>query len=115
MLVDLRTYRVRPFTLHKQLALFTEHGLPILRKYVGDPLAIFLPVDGDPNSYVHIWVYQSIEDRQRRRALMDKDPAWHAFLERAASAGYLTHQESRLMHTSDIVQMPLPRLAELAP
>jgi hypothetical protein len=113
MLIDLRTYRVKPFTLHKQLALFKEHGLPILRKYVGDPLGFFLPLDGDPNSYVHIWVYRDFADRQRRRRLMDQDPAWHAFLERAANAGYLLQQESRLMTASDMVQVPMPRTAEL--
>jgi hypothetical protein len=113
MLIDLRTYRVKPFTLHKQLALFKEHGLPILRKYVGEPLGLFLPLDGDPNSYVHIWVYRDFADRQHRRQLMDKDPAWHAFLERAANAGYLQHQDSRLMTASDMVQVPMPKLAEL--
>jgi hypothetical protein len=115
MLIDLRTYRVRPFTLHKQLALFREHGLPVLKKYVGEPLGVFLPLDGDPNSYVHIWVYESFDDRQRRRALMDQDPAWHAFLERAAAAGYLVQQDSRLMTASDIAQVPWPKVAPLPP
>jgi len=113
MLIDHRTYRVRPLTLHKQLALFNEHGFPIVRKYIGEPLGIFIPIDGDTNSYIHIWVFQSYEDRVRRRALMDKDPAWHAFLQRSMEAGYLVHQESRLMMPSQLAEVPLPRLAPI--
>ena len=115
MLIDHRTYRVRPFTLHKHLALFNEHGYPVLKKYVGEPLGFFLPTDGDVNSYVHIWVYESHADRAQRRALMDKDPAWHAFLQKAADAGYLISQESRLMVPSEIAQVPWPRIAPLPP
>ena len=115
MLIDHRTYRVRPLTLHKQLALFNEHGFPVLKKYIGEPLGIFLPIDGDTNSYIHIWVFENYEDRARRRALMEKDAAWHAFLEKSASAGYLVHQESRLMTPSQLADVPRPRLAPLNP
>ena len=115
MLIDHRTYRVRSLTLHKQLALFNEYGYPLLKKYVGEPLGIFVPIDGDVNSYIHIWVYESFEDRARRRALLDKDPAWHAFLQKAADAGYLVSQESRLMVPSELAQVPWPRIAPLPP
>jgi len=113
LLIDHRTYRVRPFTLRKQLALFNEHGFPILRKYIGEPLGIFIPTAGDINSYIHIWVYEDHADRTRRRALMEKDPAWHAFLERAAQANYIVHQESRLMVPSDLAVVPWPKVAPL--
>jgi hypothetical protein len=113
MLIDHRTYRVRPLTLHKQLALFNEHGYPLLRKYVGEPLGIFIPIDGDTNSYVHIWVFASFEDRARRRALLDQDPAWHAFLQKSIDAGYLIHQESRLMTASPLAEVRWPPLAQL--
>ena len=113
MLIDHRTYRVRPLTLHKQLALFNEHGYPILKKYVGEPLGIFLPIDGDINSYIHIWVFESFADRAHRRALMEKDPAWPAFLQRSADAGYRVSQESRLMMPSELAQVAWPRIAPL--
>jgi hypothetical protein len=113
LLIDHRTYLVRPFTLRKQLALFNEHGFPVVRKYIGEPLGIFVPTAGDINSYIHIWVFEDHADRTRRRALMEKDPAWHAFLERAAQANYIVHQESRLMVPSELAAVPWPRIAPL--
>ncbi len=98
MLIDMRTYNVKPGTLGKQLKLYEEHGWDTQRKHLGEPLAFLTTESGaDVNCYVHIWVYDSAEDRMRRRAAMMADPAWHRYKQIDGDAGYLIRQENRLM------------------
>ena len=52
---------------------------------------------GDINTYVHIWIYENAEDRNRRRAALYKDPEWLKYIEMNSEAGYLIKQESKLM------------------
>ena len=91
------TYTVRAGCLRKQMALYEKHGLAIQKKYFGEPLAWLVAETGDVNSYVHIWVYQDAEDRNRRRAAMYADRDWQAYIEKNAEHGYLISQESKLM------------------
>jgi hypothetical protein len=97
MLLDHRTYTVRPGTLRKQLALYEKYGLPVQRRHFGEPLAWLVAETGDVNTYVHVWVYEDAADRARRRAAMMADPEWQTYLEKNAEAGYLLKQESMLM------------------
>jgi NIPSNAP len=97
MLLDVRTYTARPGALHKHLALYAEHGFDIQRKHLGEPLAYMVAESGRLNCYTHIWVFEDAEDRSARRARLQADPDWIAYLERSAQAGYLVAQENQLM------------------
>jgi hypothetical protein len=97
MLLDHRTYTVRAGCLRKQMALYEKYGLAVQKRHFGEPLAWLVAETGDVNSYVHIWVYEDVADRSRRRAAMMADPEWQAYLEKNAEAGYLLKQESKLM------------------
>jgi len=52
---------------------------------------------GPQNSYVHIWAFQSADDRARRRAELQADPDWKEYLKKSAAAGYLISQKNRLL------------------
>jgi len=97
MLLDHRTYTLRPGTLRKQVALYEEFGLVPQKRHFGEPLAWLVSETGDVNSYVHIWVYEDFADRAKKRAALFKDPEWLVYLEKNAAAGYLLKQESQLM------------------
>ena len=97
MLLDHRTYTGRVGTLRKQLALYEKHGLAAQKRHFGEPLAWLLSETGDVNTYVHIWMYEDVADRARKRAAMMKDPEWLAYLEMNSEAGYLIKQDSKLM------------------
>ena len=87
MLLDHRTYTVRPGTLRKQMALYEKHGLASQKRHFGEPLAWLVSETGDVNTYVHIWVYEDAEDRNRKRTALFKDPEWLKYLEMNAEAG----------------------------
>ena len=97
MLIDHRTYKCRPGTLRKQMAVYEQYGLAVQKKHCGEPLAWLVAESGDVNSYVHIWVYENAEDRNRKRAAMYADPEWKVYIDKNAETGYLISQESVLM------------------
>mgnify|MGYP001181020579 CR=1 FL=1 len=107
MLVDHRTYTVRPGTIRKQLALYEKHGLAPQRRHFGEPLAYLVTETGDVNTYVHIWVYEDAADRARKRISLMADPEWLAYLEMNAEAGFLLKQENKLM--TDVAFAPIKR------
>ncbi|MOA22197.1 hypothetical protein D3C78_1427420 [compost metagenome] len=46
---------------------------------------------------VHIWAYQSLDDRTARRAAMAADPRWAEFGRLNRELDAVVHLESRLM------------------
>jgi hypothetical protein len=97
MLVDHRTYTVKPGTMAKQMALYQEYGLTAQKRHLGEPLAYLITESGEVNTYVHIWVYKDAADRAARRAAMAADPDWQAFVQKNAEAGNLISQKNSLM------------------
>ena len=106
MLLDHRTYTCRPGTLKKQLALYQEHGWAAQTEHLGMPFAYLTTETGDVNTYVHIWMYEDAADRARRRAAMQADPRWAAFLDKSAAAGYLVGQQNSLMIPAPFAPAP---------
>jgi hypothetical protein len=105
MLLDHRTYTVRPGTLRKQLALYEKFGLAAQKRHFGEPLAWLVSETGDVNTYIHIWVYEDAADRARKRTALMADPEWLAYIEKNAEAGYLLKQESKLMTPASFAPM----------
>jgi hypothetical protein len=97
MLLDHRTYTVRPGTMAKHLDIYEKFGKEPQRRHLGEPLAYLITETGQINTYVHIWVYQDAADRSAKRAKMMADPDWQAYLAKSAEAGYLIKQENNLM------------------
>lgn len=97
MIYDHRTYSCTPGTLKKQMALYEEYGWPIQTRHLGEPL-LYGPVEtGNVNSYIHIWIFKDVADRSQRRAAMQNDPDWIAYLKKSAEAGYLVSQENKII------------------
>ena len=45
-----------------------------MRQYLGEPYGYFVTETGDLNQFVHMWRYDSMADREQRRAAMYRDP-----------------------------------------
>ena len=97
MLLDHRTYTLKPGTMAKQMALYEEFGLKAQKRHLGEPLAYLITESGEVNTFVHIWVYKDAADRAARRAAMQADPEWQAYLQKTGEAGYLIGQKNSLM------------------
>ncbi|WP_420349301.1 NIPSNAP family protein [Pelagibius sp.] len=106
MLLDVRTYRVKPNTMKAHFDLYEQYGKPAQTRHLGQPLAYLRTETGDPNEYVHIWVYKDAGDRETKRAAMQADPDWQDYLRRSAELGALISQSNKLMAPVDFFAEP---------
>jgi NIPSNAP len=97
VLVDHRYYRVKPGTMNAHLDLYEKHGFVPQTRHLGQPLAYLFTETGEVNTIVHMWVYESAADREKKRAAMAADPDWQKFAKLQADAGLLTDMRNNLM------------------
>ncbi len=109
MLLDVRTYTCRPGMLKKLLELYEAFGKEPQTRHLGQPLAWLVTETGNPNQFIHIWVYENAGDRETRRQAMQADPDWQEFLARSAELGALVSQENRLMTPASFFPAPARR------
>jgi hypothetical protein len=95
MIVDHRVYTLRPGTVQPFLELFEREGLPLYLQYCGKLVGYYVSDSGELNQVIHLWSYESVEDRERRRAALYLDSRWTAFLD--AALPLIVRQESRLL------------------
>ena len=81
----------------KWIALYEQYGLPVQQKYLGNLIGFFQTEIGSLNQVIHLWGFDDLNERQRRRAEMAKDPAWHDFMRRNEELGALINQESKIV------------------
>ena len=67
MYYEIRTYRLKVGTLPSYLALVGEEGLAIQRSHLGHLVGYFHSDIGPQNQIVHIWAFDSLDERERRR------------------------------------------------
>ena len=108
MLLDVRTYTCKPGTIKPHLALYEQMGKEPQSKHLGQPLAYLVTETGNPNQYVHIWVYENAGDREAKRAAMWADPDWVAYTKASAELGALEAQENKLMVPVDFYKAIKP-------
>ena len=95
MIVDLRSYTMVPGRLKAFLALYEAEALPIQLRHLGKLIGYFTTEIGTQNQVVHLWGYESLDDRQTRRASLLSDPEWRAFFKQVAPM--ILSQESRIL------------------
>ncbi len=94
MIVDQRTYTVRPGKLAAYVKMYHDHAWPLQQKYLGTCLGWYTVAEGTLNKVVHMWRYESQADREQRRAALAQDPAWKEFLKISEEAGLVTEQQN---------------------
>lgn len=97
MLLDVRTYKVKPGTMKEHMELYEKYGKPPQFRCLGEPLVYMTTETGDVNEYVHIWIYESADDRAKKRAAMWQDPEWLDYTKKSKELGALISQNNKLM------------------
>jgi hypothetical protein len=100
MIIDLRTYTMVPGRLKAFLELYEREGLPVQRRHQGQPVGYFVTEIGSQNQVVHLWGYESMADREKRRAELEKDPEWIAYRVKSAAAGNVQYQENKILKSA---------------
>src|SRR6266478_1095463 len=95
MNVEERTYTVKPGTVQQYYADYDPRGLAIQQRILGNLIGYFHTEIGEINQIVHLWGYDSLAERERRRALLAADPDWQAYLKQ--SPDIIVKMESRIL------------------
>jgi hypothetical protein len=102
MIIDERTYTIVPGKLQAYLDAHLREALPIMRRHLGEPYGYFVTETGTLNQFVHLWRYDSMADRERRRAALYADPEWLAYRTRTGETGRVVEQNNRLLKALEI-------------
>jgi hypothetical protein len=95
MIVEQRTYQFRTGTIPRFLELYEDGPRALQSRILGNMLGYFLTEHGALNQTVHLWGYEGLDDRLARRATLQAEPDWRAFLKEVAPM--IERQESRIL------------------
>jgi len=108
MYVEERIYTLHPGKLAPFLKVYEEKGSEIQKKILGNRIGWFFTDIGDLNVVVHLWAYESLDDRDRRRAELMKDAVFQDYL--AAATPFIAKMENRIMKPASFFAEDLQRV-----
>jgi len=95
MIVEERIYTLHPGMAGAYIKNYEENGLKVQLPILGNLIGYFMTDFGPLNQVIHIWGYDSFEERTRRRAELGKSEAWQAYLK--TSRPMIRAQENKLL------------------
>ena len=105
MIVDHRTYMVKPGKLNDFLKLYEKEMLPLQLKHLGHCVGWYVSNDIGPLSQViHMWAYKDLADREARRGKLAQEPAFGAYLEKATPM--LDRMENKILRPTSFFTIP---------
>jgi hypothetical protein len=95
VIVEQRDYHAYTGKLKQLVGLYHDEGIEIQTSHLGPLLGAFTTDVGALSTLTSIWVYEGWDDRAERRARLQADERWQAFL---AKIQPLIHtQQNRIM------------------
>jgi len=84
MLIEERCYVIKPeYTTAAYLQVYKTTGaLELQKRILGNMLGYFTTEVGELNALVHLWGYDSFEERARRRTLLGAEVSWQDYLKK---------------------------------
>ena len=105
MVIDHRTYTLKPGKLNDFLKIYGEEGFPLQKKYLGHCVGWYFSNDiGALNQVVHLWAYKDLNDRADRRKSLAADPAWGRYLGKAVD--FIVSQENKILTAAPFFTLP---------
>jgi hypothetical protein len=80
MIVEERIYRIAAGRLPEYLERYEAMGLELQKRVLGNLIGYFTTEIGPLSSLVHLWGYESLEDRSERRSALGREPTWQEYL-----------------------------------
>lgn len=93
MIVEQRTYQLKPGAMHEFLSAYQAEGLALQSAALGNLLGYFVSEIGELNRVIQLWGFDSFEERGRRRAALSASSNWREFLGRVGHLVVLQHSE----------------------
>jgi len=97
MYVEERIYRLTIGAVAEYCRNYEELGMKTQLKHLPHMVGYYFTEIGGLNCTVHLWAYDSLDQREKCRAAMQADPQWKEYLKASGEAGYLVEQTTKLM------------------
>jgi NIPSNAP len=95
MIVEERCYTLKPGTVQLYYQDYSAKGLKIQQPILGNLIGYFHTEIGELNQIVHIWGYDSLAERERRRGLLAANTDWQGYLKQ--SPDIILKMETRIL------------------
>jgi hypothetical protein len=82
VILEQRDYHVTTGKLPELVKLYETEGIELQQQYLGGFVGAFTTDIGALSTYTSLWRYDSYAEREQRRAELQKDERWQAFLAR---------------------------------
>jgi hypothetical protein len=102
MLVEMRTYTTHPGKWREYLSLYEAEGLAVQQRILGRMVGYYSTELGELNQIVHLWAYEDLNERARRRTALMQDAPWLAYV--AKMLPLLVRQESKILTPASFFQ-----------
>ena len=80
MIVEQRTYTLHPGNHLKYLELYEAEGLPVQLPILGHLIGYYFTDIGPLNQIIHMWGYESLDERAVRRKQLFENPDWLSYV-----------------------------------
>src|ERR1051325_1212486 len=94
MFVEERMYTLQPGTAPEYFKHYQEHGMKVQLRHLPHMVGYYFTEVGGLNMIVHMWAYESLDQRDRCRAAMQADPDWQSYLTKIRPL--MERQETRI-------------------
>lgn len=98
MILEHRTYTFRPGTVDEWMENYRTKGLPVQRRHLNRFVGLYVSEIGALHTTVLMWAYDSLADREMRRAAMYADPDWQDFISEIWSMDAIQKQDVMIMN-----------------
>jgi hypothetical protein len=95
MIVEERTYTLKPARIVVLVVLVHRAGLAIQKRILGNLIGYFHTEIGELNRVVHLWGYDSLAEREKRRKALFEDKDWLEYLKQ--SPDIVVDMQSRIL------------------
>ena len=98
MILEHRTYTFKPGTVDKWMKKYEAEGLAIQKRHLNRFMGVYVTEIGHLHQIVLMWSYDSLADREARRARLVADPEWKAFIADVWAMEAIQQQDVKIMN-----------------
>ena len=81
MLIEMRTYNLMVGRVNEFIKIYDEEIREVHTSILGNQIGFFYTEIGALNQVIHLYGYDSFEDREKRRKLLSKNKDFHKYLD----------------------------------
>ncbi len=95
MIVDERIYTLHPGNVPLFLKQYEKEGMEVQVRILGNMVGYYFTDVGPLNQVVHLWGYESMNDRYERRARLQASEEWQAYAKKMRPL--VSHVENKIL------------------